>query len=281
MILTPAEKRAKDLERLRKLLRAEEGHRRYDTTAEATVAATLLQETVTRLKATEEGFTEEELERLRQEAGLAPESRQMVRVVIPPSDYDAPEVEHRVKWSEDLCIAVSESLFCTALAAVDPESNYLWIAGGATDVSIAAGLFRRLARTALYLLEQDRPKRASRVEREADLEQIINAFLAGGVYNPHNPEVFTNSYLIGYTSAVSRRLVSKRDELERTLPGASTALIRAQRDLVRFVEEETGGVRVEPTLHPELDIEALKKGALRGATVNLDGGELPAHKEEG
>lgn len=276
--INAAEKRSRDLNRLRKLLATEGGQ--FGTAEEAATAAGLIQETVSRLKATAGGFTDEELEALRREAGLPPESKAMVTIPIEPGEYGGRWQNGRVKWTEELCVAVAESLFCMCLAATD-GSNLLYIVGKLEDAGVAAGLFRRLARTGLYLLDQDTPKRGTpREELEKDLARMVEAFYQGKVYSPVDPEVFANSYLIGYSNYLVRRLYAKRAELDRLLQGASTALVRAQRDVVRYAEEITGGKHVEPEAHPELDEQALKLGMRRGATVNLEGGELPAARED-
>jgi hypothetical protein len=275
-----SEKRSRDLNRLRKLIAVEEGHKLYDTAEEAGAAANLIQEIVTRLKESAEGFTDEELEELRREAGLPPESKAMVTIPIEPGEYGERWAKGRVKWTEELCVAVAESLFCMCLADTS-GSNLLYIVGKQEDASLAAGLFRRLARTGRYLLDQDKPKTGTpREELEKDLARMVEAFYAGQVYNPYNPEVFASSYLIGYSNYLVRRLYAKRVSLERQLTGASTALVRAQRDVVVYAEEVTGGKHLEPEPHPELDEQALKLGMRRGATVNLEGGELPAVRED-
>lgn len=275
--ISATEKRRRELARLRKLLATEGG--RFGTQEEAATAANLIQETITRLKLTEEGFTDEELEELRREAGLAPESKEMVTIPIEPGQYGARWESGRVKWTEELCVAVAESLFCMCLADMT-GSNLLYIVGKQEDAGVAAGLFRRLARTALYLLDQDKPKLGTpREELEKDLNRMIEAFQEGRIYSPYDPKAFASSYLIGYSTYLVRRLYEKRAQLERVLTGASTALVRAQRDVVRYAEEITGGAHVEPEAFPELDEQALKLGMRRGATVNLDGGELPAGED--
>jgi hypothetical protein len=117
-----SEKRSRDLNRLRKLIAVEEGHKLYDTAEEAGAAANLIQEIVTRLKESAEGFTDEELEELRREAGLPPESKAMVTIPIEPGEYGERWAKGRVKWTEELCVAVAESLFCMCLADTSATS---------------------------------------------------------------------------------------------------------------------------------------------------------------
>lgn len=260
----------RSIDRIRKLLRVKAAHERaaaeagdeasrYNSLREAEAAATLLQELLTRHKLSPEDFAEETEE----------ESRYK-REPLNPLDYGAEIERERVRWTEDLAGYIGHAFFCVVLC--DINSNVLWFAGRGMDVDIARTMFLRMARTALYLMQRDRGQKFS--VRSLSPEEL-HAYLFSPI-GEVSDTVYRDSYLTGFVRAVGERIIATRSRLEIEA-GASQALVRAERDVALYADKEAGGRHTQDLPNaPELDYGALMQGMIRGKTVDIDAGGIPA-----
>lgn len=254
----------KALEMLLKLLEVREGHERdalreyaseaakFSSLAEAERTTARIQALLTRYK-----LDLTDVERARDEA-----SNPMTTETIYPSMYDAKLKPRRLSWSEDLIGVVAYAFYCTSLAT--DESNTLWLVGQKRDVQIATGVFLRLARTALVLMNRER----ERVKKEAQRNILVS-------YS--GDTLFKESFLYGFVNRLSKRLYEKRQELEAQAlieAGECQALVRAQDAVVKYAQEITGGKEIGSLPTPEIDAIALRAGMIHGATTSLEGGDL-------
>lgn len=270
---TPEERKDRAIERIKRLLAVKAGHERaatedyapdvnrYASAKEAQAAAVLIQELLAEHKLSLTDIEYEEETR----------SNPMYREAVYPGEYGEQLAPERVKWSEDLADIVAYSYYCIALTAGD--CNLVFITGRRTDVGIARTMFLRLARTALYLMQKDRALKLSLKDMSPD-EMSNYLFTPQG---ETTDEKFKTSYLTGFVRGVSERLMSNRLRL-RLEAGGSNALVRAERDVELYVRQELGMEDASTLYTPpeDLDLDALYKGMLRGKTVDLEAGGIPA-----
>ncbi|HEY6232827.1 MAG TPA: DUF2786 domain-containing protein [Pyrinomonadaceae bacterium] len=155
-----------------------------------------------------------------------------------------------------MCV-VAEAHFCQAIGL--PGTNTILLVGEEWDRVVAVEMFRFLSSTMKRLarLEEEKTRRARRSVRR-----------------------FKSYFYLGFTSAVRRRYQEMRTKAD----GETTALVRADALVKRYVANNYETVPVKPRKLPRVNKNGYFAGVVAGSNVDLNStvlGENDASKQIG
>jgi len=222
------------VDKIRKLIRHEQSARTVGTTEEATAFSAKIQQLCIQHKISVDQV------RLDDEAEHERVGEERVRAGSHSVRYGRGNVPLEDKR---LLSVVAEAHFCQAIGL--PGTDSILLVGEEWDRAIAVEMFRFLSSTIKRLarLEEDKTRRARRSVRR---------------FKPH--------FYLGFTSAVRRRYEEMRAQAE----GESTALVRADALVKRYVETNYQTVQVKPRKLPRVNKSGYFAGVAAGSNVDLN-----------
>lgn len=235
------------INKLRKLLRQQKGEEALGNIEAGAAFGAKIAELLTKHKLEFGEITEEE-ER----------ANPLIYIWVSPEEWGEATLGKRVQFSEELAAGIAPYYFCQGLA--DLESNRVLFAGRSGDVEICRAIFLRLMRLGVALCEVELAGEIARIEDDS-LEQMLWRF-----YNSNTK--FRRSFLAGYNFKIKERLQMEKERIESNA-GDCTALVRATKDVEKFVDTVLNPNKDAPNFEQSLDNRAFTMGRKHGESVQL------------